>query len=133
MISDDIQSQIEAKREELRALQMQRVRMNAEENRAQARAAMQPATLKEDQDTDDLYAAVFTTSDGMKILAHLETVRPVVADEIKERVTRATLAASQGTGAPGTVSGVAISAKPEAAKASSTDATAIAATAAKSG
>ena len=75
-----------------RALVIQMAQSQAGKNRAQIQATLTPEQLKAQANIDNAFLTVFGDDTGKMVLEVLITERPIVADEIKERIARANAA-----------------------------------------
>lgn len=90
MSIEELRAKRRALNREIQATNQAERRAVSAKSREDLRAEMSPERLAVEDALDKLAAKVFDNDDGRLFLEYLSDVRPVVADMIKERVSRAT-------------------------------------------
>ncbi len=90
-MSDEIKALEEKAAElqkELRKAKRDTFRAKARERRSEAQKKLTPVEAAADENISRQMAVVFSSVDGKAVLAYLESVRPLVADDINERIAK---------------------------------------------
>lgn len=86
----DLQKRERELQQELNKTKRDKFRAQAASRRAEILQRMTPIELQAEEALNFDFAAIFNTDFGQRVLAYLRDVRPIVADEIEERIKRVT-------------------------------------------